>query len=400
MTDRISTFTMFTQNLAAIMRGETAITRTQAQISSGRKMLSAADDPVGAGLGVLLDRADAQLAAFGNNASIVSNRLNLETSALAAVNTHIDRIQTLAVEASNDTQSASSRASIVAELKQEYSHLVALANSSDGTGRYLFGGTADATAPFSATAAGVAYSGDQTQRSVAIGPNVSVGDSDTGSDVFLRIPSGNGSFAARAAGANTGTAVLTAASLDTSVAYAGGSYTVAFDGAGNYQVTDSGGNPVTSGAYTAGAAISFAGVHLTFDGQPNAGDSFSVQPAPSQDLFTTVRNLIATVGADPGTPAQRAAQRNGFFAAIEDLQQAATHVDNVNAGVGARLNTIDQTASSRADQSTSLKNTLSNLRDVDFAQAASQLNLQSTALQAAQLSFQKVQGLSLFQLLR
>ncbi len=400
MTDRISTFTMYTQNLSAIMQGETAITRTQAQISSGKKLLSAADDPVGAGLAVLLDRANAQLTQFGNNASIVSNRLNLETTALATVNTHITRIQTLAIEASNDTQSASSRAAIATELKQEYSSLVAVANSSDGTGRYLFGGSADATAPFSTTAAGVAYSGDQTQRSIAIGPNVAVADSDTGSDVFLHVPTGNGSFAARASGANTGTTVLSAASLDATTAYNGGAYTVTFDGAGNYKATDASNTVVASGAYTPGAAIRFAGVSLTFSGQPGAGDSFSVKPAPSQDLFTTIQNLINTVGANPGTPAQQAAQRNGFFASIEDLQQAATHIDDVNAGVGARLDTIDQTASARGDQSTSLQNTLSNLQDVDFAQAASQLSLQNTALQAAQLSFQKVQGLSLFNLLK
>ncbi len=400
MTDRIATATMYTQSLSSIMQGEAAITRTQQQISSGKKWESAADDPVGAGLAVLLDRANSQLTAFGNNASTVGNRLNLETNALSTVNTHITRIQELAIEASNDSQSTASRSAIVAELKQEYSSLVALANSSDGTGRYLFGGTSDATAPFSTTISGVTYSGDQTQRQIEVGPNVSVGDSDSGSDVFLRIPTGNGSFAARASNANSGTAVLSASSLDANTAYTGGTYSVTFDGAGNYQVLDASNNVVSGGAYTAGSAISFAGVNLTISGQPAAGDSFSVKPAPSQDLFTTVQSLIDTVGAAPTTPSQTAAQRNGFFASIEDLQQISSHIDDVNAGVGARLNTLDETASSRSDQSTSLQNTLSNLQDVDFAQAASQLSLQSTALQAAQLSFQKVQSLSLFQLLK
>lgn len=400
MTDRISSLTMFTQSLQPIMSGEASLARIQQQISTGKKWQSSADDPVGAGLAVLLDRANSQLTAFGNNASIVSNRLNLETNALSTINTHINRIQELAVEASNDSQSASSRSAIVAELKQEYSSLVALANSSDGTGRYLFGGTSDATAPFSTTSAGVTYTGDQTQRQIEIGPNVSVGDSDVGSQVFQRIPTGNGNFAARATSGNTGTAVISSSSLDANTAYTGGTYSITFDGAGNYQVLDANNNVVTGGAYTAGQAISFAGVNLTINGQPAAGDSFSVKPAPSQDLFTTVQNLINTVGANPQTPSQSAAQRNGFFASIEDLQQISVHIDNVNAGVGARLNTLDETSSSRDDQSTSLQNTLSNLTNVDFAQAASQLSLQSTALQAAQMTFQKVQSLSLFQLLK
>ena len=66
--------------------------------------------------------------------------------------------------------------------------------------------------------------------------------------------------------------------------------------------------------------------------------TFSVKPAPSQDLFSTVQNLIDTVGANPQTPLQTAAQRNGFFASIEDLQQISSHIDNVNAGnAGAEM---------------------------------------------------------------
>jgi len=43
---------------------------------------------------------------------------------------------------------------------------------------------------------------------------------------------------------------------------------------------------------------------------------------------------------------------------------------------------------------------LSNLRDLDYTEAASRLSLQMTALQAAQQTFQRVQGMSLFNLLK
>ena len=43
--------------------------------------------------------------------------------------------------------------------------------------------------------------------------------------------------------------------------------------------------------------------------------------------------------------------------------------------------------------------TLSDLRDVDIAEAASRLSLQITALEAAQQTLVRVQGLSLFRLL-
>jgi len=400
MSDRISTTALYTQGLGAMLRGQTSIARTQLQLTSGNKWASAADDPVGAGLGVVLDRANAQLDSYATNAISVSNRLNLEESALSSVGDRISRIKELALEASNGTQSADSRAAIVAQLKQEYDGLVADANSGDGTGRYLFGGSQDSTAPFTSGAGGVNYVGDQTQRRVEISTSVSVNDSDAGSEVFQRIGTGNGSFAARAAAANTGSLVMSASQLDNTTAYDGGSYRVVFDGAGGYQVLDASSALVSSGSYVAGNAITFRGADLTFSGQPAAGDTFTVQPAPKKDLFATVQQLIATTSATGTTPAQQAAQRNGFYAAIEDLDQAGKHVLDKRADLGARLMTIDETASERSAQTTSIKTTLSNLRDVDYAQAASQLSLQTTALQAAQLTFQKVQSLSLFNLLK
>jgi flagellar hook-associated protein 3 FlgL len=400
MSDRISTTALYTQGLTAMLRDQASMARTQLQMSAGTKLLTAADDPVGAGLGIVLDRANAQLDSYAKNATSVSNRLNLEESALSSVGDRVSRIRELAIEASNDTQSADSRAAIVAQLKQEYSGLVADANSGDGTGRYLFGGSQDTTAPFSVGAGGVSYQGDQTQRSVQISTSIAVADSDAGSEVFMRVPTGNGSFAARASGTNSGTLAITASQQDSATAYDGGSYRVTFDGAGGYQVLDAASTVVSGGSYAPGQAISFRGADLTFSGQPAAGDSFTVQPAPKQDIFATVQQLIDTTGAKATTPAQQAAQRNGFFAAIENLGHAETHVLDTRASLGARLQTLDETASERSAQTISIKSTLSDLRDVDYTQAASQLSLQTTALQAAQLTFQKVQSLSLFNLLK
>ncbi|HEX6832055.1 MAG TPA: flagellar hook-associated protein FlgL [Rudaea sp.] len=400
MSGRISTFGMYSQALTAMLARQSEAARTQLQLSSNSKLLSASDDPVGAGIGVMLDRATAELDRYHSNATLVTNRLNLEETALVTVGDRLSRIRELAVEASNDSQSAESRADIVAELKQQYDGLIAAANSTDGNGRYLFAGSQDATAPFAKASGGVTYSGDQVQRSVDVSANVAVGDSDAGSDVFLRVRTGNGTFAARANPANAGSLVMSASALSNPAAWDGGTYTVRFDGAGNYQVTDASSTVVSSGAYTPGSAIQFRGVQLTFDGTPAAGDSFGVQPSPTQDLFATVQKLIGTASAPSTTPSQKAAQRNGFYASLEDLDLAETHVTGVRAGVGARLNTLDTTATERDAQNVSIKSSLSDLRDLDYAEAASRLSMQMTALQAAQQTFQKVQGSSLFDYLR
>jgi flagellar hook-associated protein 3 FlgL len=400
MSGRISTVGMYSASLAAMLQQQAQVSRTQMQLSSNSKLLSAADDPVGAGMGVMLDRANAELARYATNASTVQSRLNLEETALTSAGSRIARIKELAIEASNDSQSPEDRADIAAELKQQYDGLVALANSTDGAGRYLFGGTNDATAPFAKAAGGVNYSGDQTQRGVDISGSVSVGDSDPGSSVFMGITTGNGTFAARVNSANSGTTTLDAATLSNPAAWDAGTYQVSFDGAGNYQVTDASSTIVSSGAYTPGSAIQFRGVSLTFNGSPNAGDSFSVKPSPSKDLFTSLQSLIDAATAPSATAAQKAAQRNGFYASMEDMDQVENHMLSVRANVGARLSTIDQTATERDAQTVTLKSQLSDLRDLDYTEAASRLSLQMTALQAAQQTFQRIQGSSLFDYLR
>ncbi len=400
MSLRISTQGQYAQNLAALLQRQSELARTQLQLSSNSRLLRAADDPVGAGVAVLLDHASAELERYATNASTLNHRLNLEEAALTSVGDRLSRIRELAVQASNDTQSEESRSAIVAELREQYAGLVALANSDDGMGRYLFGGSQDRSAPFSIGAGGVSYNGDQVQRRVDIAAETSVADTDPGSEVFMRVRTGNGTFAARAGSGNAGTAVITDSGFTNPSAWDGGSYRIAFDGAGGYQVLDAASAVIATGSYTPGTAISFRGVQVTLNGQPAAGDLVNVQPAVNQDIFATVRNLIDAASAPTGTPAQKAAQRNGFYAAIEDLGQAGNHITDTHASLGARLSTIGATADERSAQSIALKSTLSDLRDLDYAEAASRLSMQLTALQAAQAAFLRVQGSSLFDALR
>ncbi len=141
-------------------------------------------------------------------------------------------------------------------------------------------------------------------------------------------------------------------------------------------------------------------MRVQIEGAPADGDAFRVEPSSNQDVFSTIQRLVETFETVAVTPAQRAAQRNAIFAGIEDLAQASDTVLDRRLGIGARLNTIEQADAGREGGGVLLKTTLSGLRDVDYTRAISDFNLELTALQAAQQSFLKVQGLSLFNYLR
>jgi flagellar hook-associated protein 3 FlgL len=397
---RISSNGSFTQSLNAMLARQAELLRTQMQMSTGRSFTTAEENPVAAGLSIMLDRADAELSRFDSNATQLEHRYGMAEGALDSFADRLVRVRELALQGANATQNNESRGAIIAELRQEYDALIALANTGDGQGNYLFAGSRSGTAPFAADNAGVVYSGDQMRRTVDISPSQALADVDPGSEIFMRIRSGNGSFAARANPANSGTALLTGTSLSGSPAYAGQALTLTFDGVGGYEVTDSTSTVVATGSYGDPATVSFLGVQISLRGSPSNGDNFSITPAPNQDVFATVQSVISALEAPALTQTQRVAQQNLVYAALEDLGQADGAIIDARSSIGARMNTLAQTADERSAQSLQLKTTLSELRDLDYAEAASRLTQQLTTLQAAQQTFVTVQGSNLFSFLR
>ena len=141
-------------------------------------------------------------------------------------------------------------------------------------------------------------------------------------------------------------------------------------------------------------------MQVSLRGSPSNGDNFSITPAPNQDVFATVQSVITALESPGLTQTQRVAQQNLVYAALEDLGQADGAIIDARSSIGARMNTLAQTADERSAQSLQLKTTLSELRDLDYAEAASRLTQQLTTLQAAQQTFVTVQGSNLFSFLR
>ena len=67
--------------------------------------------------------------------------------------------------------------------------------------------------------------------------------------------------------------------------------------------------------------------------------------------------------------------------------------------IGTRQNAVEQQREINDSSQFSMTTTLSQIEDLDYAEAITQLNLQSAGLQAAQQVYVKVQGLSLFNFL-
>ena len=400
MNGRISTGMLYQQSLNSMLANQAKLAHTQQQLSTGHKLVSAKDDPVAAGLAVGLDRSLAELERYGQNANILQNRLGLQENALARVGDAMARVSELTIQASSAAMGPDGRKAISTELDAILAGLVDLANSTDGTGRYLFGGTADGNAPFAIGAGGVIYSGDQTQRRVELAPDTFVSDTLPGSEIFLRLRTGDGRVHAGALPGNAGTGLLMDYSLTDPAAFDGDTYQIRFTAADTYEVRNSANVVVGSGSFEDGESIAFAGLQIRLDGAPATGDAFEIGPAGVRDVFGTLQGLIDTLDSNPVTAAERTAMQNALQGALRDVSVASGRMIDARAAGGAQLRALDQAADLREANSITAKGTLSGLRDLDWAEAISRYNQETTALQAAQTVFTQMQSMSLFNLMR
>jgi flagellar hook-associated protein 3 FlgL len=416
---RISTNTIYDSGVATMQQQTERLQRTQQQMSSGRRILTPADDPVGAARALAVSQAQSINAQFGTNSGSAGDSLTLEESTLGNITALLQRVRDISVNAGDPALNQSDRAALANELRGTYQDLLGLANSTDGDGRYLFSGYQGGTRPFSEAAPGVvSYSGDQGQRLIQISPSRQIAVSDAGSEVFQRAPTGNGAFATVAGAGNAGSGVIDGGTVLDPVKWnaAGSSkdYSVKFavtGGVTTYDIIDNtAGKSLLTGlapgaapyprTYSSGGNIDFAqagppafdsGVRINISGTPADGDSFSVKSSTNQDVFKTVNDLANLLQNASGT-----ALTNGLASAQRNLDNAMLNVSTVRASTGARLQEIDAVKSAGDGLDLQYSQILSRLQDVDYAKAASDLAQQQMNLEAAQKSFAKVAGLSLF----
>ena len=389
------------QFLTAINQLESNISTTQNQISSGLSFTTAAQNPIAAGLVTDYNQALTQSQQYDTNSNSAQTSLNTEDSALTQMQNSLQSLRDLALEANNSDESPQDLSAIATQATQIQSTLLSIANTQDGNGNFIFAGFSTQSQPFALSATGATYSGDQGQRQVQIAPGQTVVVGDNGDLVFNQIKTGNGTFQATAAAGNTGTGVVSTATVADPTAYTGGTYSIDFTAPNTYQVLDANNNVVTSGTFTSGQAISFAGVQVTLTGQPAAGDSFSVAPSTNQSIFTTVQNLVSALQQQGTTSGAGEAQlNNSINVAINNIDQALNQSETVQSSVGARLNSITTQQSMASSQQVQLQKSISNLQSLDYPTAITSLDEQNTTLSAAMQAFTLTQGLSLFKFIQ
>jgi flagellar hook-associated protein 3 FlgL len=403
MTLRISTNAIFQAGTTQINTLQSQMAKTQMQLSTNKRMLTAADDPIGSAKALELTQSQSMNTQFGTNRTNASSSLSMVDKTLQDVTSQLTDIQSIIVTAGNAGYSDSDRAALATELEGRMADLLGAANTTDGTGTYLFSGYKTTTQPFTQTPTGATYQGDQGQRTLQVGSARKMAISESGSAIFEANVTGNGTFVTQATNGNKGSGIIAPGAVTDVTQVTGHDYSIAFAVSGTpaattYTVTDNttGSAVLSAQPYTAGAAIAFDGISFDIKGAPADGDSFGVQPSQKQSVFTTITNLIQTLRTGASGDAGKAALTNNLNTASLNMKNALDNVLTVQASVGARLKEVDSLDSTGDDLNVQYQTTLSGLQDLDMVKAISLYTQQQQTLQAAQVSFKTMSGLSLF----
>lgn len=442
---RVSTNMIFDAGVRTINNQTAKLLDLQQQVATGRRIVKPSDDPVAAARALELTQASDVVAQYSRNRENAQSSLSLQETQLTGVGELITRVRELATQGGNGSLTQDNRKAITAELRARYEELLGYANARDGNGKYLFAGYMGDTRPFAGSVeTGVEYFGDDGQRQLQVSPSRIIDISDSGKNIFQRIKDGNGTFVTDVSTSNTGTGVIDGGAVIDPTKWSdpnngNRSYEIRFVVDSDNQLTQPGKtyydivdvtdplNPISvntggapdsdpmspgftyAGEYHSGQAIALygsgagglppsadLGANVIITGDVKTGDSFTITPSTTQDLFATLSTLIQDMEASSANEGQHALLSNRIGFALTNLDQAEQSILRVRAQIGARLTEVDSLESINADTQIQYQQAISNLQDLDYAKAISDLTRKQTDLQAAQQSFVQISRLSLF----
>ncbi len=402
---RISTAQTYENSVNTLQRRQQELSRTQAQMTSGKRIDRASDDPTAAARAerALIEQARGETTLRVADAS--RNAMQLSESALGDATNLLQSARETLVAAGNATYQPSERRALAQQLREVRSQLLNVANQQDSNGGFLFGGQGVKAPPFIDAVGGVAFA--STGGQIAGSTRERLPLSMDGEQVWLHARSGNGVFETAPAAGNTGSAWINAGQVTDPTALPAGDVALQFGtdaaGATVYSVIDPGtgsvmndasGAPMSGLPYTSGKAIQAFGMSVAVTGQPAPGDQFTIKPADSNlSIFGALDKALAVL---ENPLANNSSVTQAVNSGLRDVDQALGNFQSARSTAGETLNRIDGLTNRTDAQILSAKTTRSDAEDLDMVQAASDFSNKQAGYQAALQSYSMVQKLSLF----
>ena len=403
---RVSTNQVYDQNIRSIMDNQQDLLKTQAQLSTGKRIITPSDDPVGAASVLRLTEEIDGLDQFKRNNDLVTGSLEQQEAVLTNITTSINRARTLVVQAGSGVLAEPDLRAIGSELEQIKLEIIDLMNTQDADGNYLYAGYQSGNQAFTYNPASsgnaITFSGDGGVNYIQLSNSAKIQSTSNGYEVFENVLS-------RFKFSVTGSSVTDLESATVSaqgtfdtffnknydpVTAANNDYQISFLGTGEAQLTNTGtGAVIDTVSYTSGAPFTIQG--MTFEAVANPGDTidFSLNPPEKKSMAQSlheIQNILMDDTID-NTELQEAISDT-----LVGLDNGLEIISLERASLGSRLNIAESIYESNLDMQIAAQSSRSSIQDVDYAEASTEFAKQETALNAALATFPQVSDLSLF----
>ena len=423
---RLGSANAYDNALRNISQRQTALSGLQDNLTSGKRVVRASDDPTSA---AQAERALTRLSRIATDQRALASQTNsiaMAESTLGDVTKALQSFRGLVVSAGSGAFTQKDRQTVTQQLQGLRDQIFSLSNQKDTNGQSLFSALGSALTPFvGPTAEPQDYTFDGLPGQTASG-TVSIPFALDGDSAFMLPTARDGVFNVQVSNASTlrtnavvvkdptlltpGTSYSVSAIAITSDPATGMSYAT-------YNVTETpasgpavttllqrgpdfstlGGSiaidiPRTAVPISPPAASPAEPPGLTFNvtGVPTGNDSITVSASPS--LFSVLDDAIRDIGRSTtsGAASQAVSQ------ALGNIDIGMSRVSAVRGQAGELLNRSDRINDNQSKRSMQVENDRSRAEDIDMLKGLADFQNQKTGHQVALQSYAQIQKLSLF----
>ena len=391
---RTGTANTYDKGLDQLLQRQSELASQQEQLSSGKRVNRASDDPVSA---AQAERATVRIRRVETDQRALEMQRNAITAAestLGQANALMQTARDLVISSGNLANTPQQRGIIAGQLIGLRDQALALANRTDSNGVPLFGSLGSVGTPFVDASGGVVFqavAGQRASTATALPPAMD------GQAIWMDVQSGNGVFEVSLSAANTGTVSTGAGSVESPTALSGNNYSVTFTvaaGVTTYAVvnTTTAAVVATGQPYREGAPIQFDGMSVVVRGIPADGDTLGVAPSTRISVFDVLDHAIASIN----NMAANNKLSQGIALALAQFDTSLDKLQSARSQTGDWLNRADSITNAQGAQTILLEGDRSRAQDLDMVKGISDFNQKQTGYQAALQSYAQIQKLSLF----
>ncbi len=399
---KISNSFLFDQAIKNIQISQSDVAKSRERIASGKSLVRPSDDTSKLRSIEILKSQQRKIESFDQTINFLTDRYKLEESVLGSASDILIRLKELAIQASNDTLSITDRDIIGVEVESLRDELIAIANTRDVEGNFIFAGSKTENQPYvlDQDTGSVSYEGDNRRLFAAVSETRNIQSNTDGSEIFRGVDREKRTFELegidRAGTFNfrVGKSVIEieiesplteegiARSVESALARSEISSEVdveLVDGIPNLLVT-----------LTGLESLALDGIEVT---QGDASSNpLDVTETSSERVgiafFEMIGDFLTALKND---------DRGDIARSVSELTSAQENMAISLGSIGAKLNNLERQGDINADYRFRLDQLLSGEEDLDYAKAVTQFNAEMVRLEATQASFAKVAQLSLFQ---